>query len=105
MSAEFFTRSGDEPLGPPGDEIDSDGWYFQGGYLFSNNLEIAFRYAEVLREVIDTDETEEGLAINYYMRKHNLKFQADYRRLEFEAPPSSPDINRDVIRFQLQFGF
>lgn len=105
MSAEFFTRSGTEPAVFPGDAVESDGWYFQGGYLFGNHFEVALRYSEILRELVDTDETEAGIALNYYIRDHDLKVQLDYRALDFEAPPSTPNIDNDIVRVQVQFAF
>ncbi len=62
------------------------GGFIQIGYLFKNNFGIAARYGEY-RPWGKTDpkliySKERGIAFSYYMRKHNLKFQADYAYLD-----------------------
>jgi hypothetical protein len=43
-----------------------------------------------------------GVAVSYYMRKHNSKIQADYRSLDFDADPAS---DGNELRVQLQLAF
>ncbi|WP_084680500.1 porin [Leptospira wolffii] len=62
------------------------GGFLQIGYLFPNNLGVAIRYSEY-RPWGKTDpklvySKERGVALSYYMREHNLKFQADYAYLD-----------------------
>ncbi len=120
---EFFTESADTVLGdPPLDETDTDGWYGQLGYLWSNGVEIAGRYSELLLDVEQRDETEAGVAFGYHfvLRRRAAdtrilrgnKLQVDYRRLEFEFMPLQPGdpvpeefIDRDELRVQLQLVF
>ncbi len=105
LVGEFFTRSADLPLSIPGNESDTDGWYAQAGWLFGNGLEVAGRYSEIIRDTFpDDDETEWGVALNYYMNPWS-KFQLDYRDLQFEGVPSSPDIDNKQLRAQLQMTF
>jgi len=47
------------------------------------------------------DRLERGAALNWFMNKHNLKLQADYRRIENEAL----DVTNDEYRLQMQFIF
>ncbi len=102
---EFYTRSADLPLSIPGNESDTDGWYAQAGWLFGNGVEVAGRYSEIVRDTFpDDDETEWGIALNYYMNPWS-KFQLDYRDLQFEGVPSSPDIDNKQLRAQLQMTF
>ena len=75
--------------------------------MFPNKqLEIAARYSEILPDVAEQDQTEAGLAVNYYLRGHDLKVQADYRRLDFEDTLGDQEtIDRDVFRVQIQVAF
>ncbi len=87
-----------------GISIDLNGYNIQGGFLFfKRRLEIAGRYAVIdPNESIDDNlQKEWGPAFGYYYNKHNLKLQADYRRLENEAA----NTEFDEFRIQLQFIF
>jgi len=103
LTGEFYTRSADPPLGVPGDEEDTDGWFVQGGWLFRNRCELVGRFSEILREVPNDDETEVGIGFNYYFTGHDYKLQVDYRKLDFEGVPVTPEIDRDELRVQFQF--
>ncbi|MEM6456990.1 MAG: porin [Acidobacteriota bacterium] len=101
MVGEYFT----EELDLPGasDSVDTDGFYYQIGYLFPNKkFEIAGRYAVISPDVpFDADEIETGVALSYYMSKHNYKIQGDYRQIEDELA----DVTDDQFRVQIQFAF
>ncbi|TGL58751.1 porin [Leptospira sarikeiensis] len=62
------------------------GGFFQVGYLFKNNLGLALRYSEYKpwgkTDPKLTFSRERGVALSYYLKDHNLKFQADYAYLE-----------------------
>ena len=103
--AEFFTESVTPLVGESGDELDTDGYYVQAGYLFRNNFEIAARYSEILPELPEEDIREIGLAAGYYFPGNNRKVQADFRTLDFEAETGDPFIDRYEIRVQLQLIF
>ena len=108
--AEFFTESTTPLLGAPGDELDTDGYYVQTGYLFGSGLEIAGRYSEILPEsreegVGAEDVREIGLAANYYFPGHHKKIQVDFRTLDFDATTGDPFIDRYEVRVQLQLVF
>jgi hypothetical protein len=84
------------------EEVELDAWYVQLGYLFPNKIEIAGRYAEIDPEIQGSTKTEAGLAVSYYISKHNYKFQADFRDLQDDADPLE---DTQEARFQFQFVF
>ncbi len=60
----------------------AEGFFIQGGYLFSNFYEISFRYGEY-KPIGKTDPSlvyskEQGFGFSKYFDDHNLKIQADY---------------------------
>ncbi len=71
----------------------------QAGYLFDNNIELAFRYTTV-REDNDasaiTDEDQYTLGLSKYIVGHSLKFQTDITRRSF------PDENDGKYLFRMQ---
>jgi hypothetical protein len=109
INAEFFTESEDILTGPPADETDTDGWYAQAGYIFPISemfrFEVALRYSEILRDTIDSDDTEAGVAFAWYFRGQNQKLQLDLRDLEFEGIQATPRIDRQEGRLQFQLIF
>jgi phosphate-selective porin len=109
MSGEFFTESRDTLTGEPQDEADTDGWYAQAGYAFPltelGMFEVAGRYSEILRDVSDADDTEAGIALNYYFRGHRGKVQFDYRALDFEGIQFGDRVDTEEARLQLQMAF
>jgi hypothetical protein len=103
LALEFFTQNENQVLAPPGDEVETDGWYAQAGYLFRNHFEIAGRYAVILPDLANQDVTETGVALGYYLRGQRSKIQADWRSINFESgvPPSSD--TTDVAQFRAQY--
>jgi hypothetical protein len=85
LFGEYFHRNR-EP--EDGDTFQSPGYNVQAGYfLIRDKLEVAFRYAgwDPTDQVADNERTEIGGVINYFLRKHRFKFQADFRELKDEA--------------------
>jgi phosphate-selective porin len=79
---EYFARSRQPEAGP---SFGSNGWHVQGGYFIRRDtLEVALRYAtwDPTDTAATNDQSEVGGAVSYYVKKHNLKFQADYRSIE-----------------------
>lgn len=69
-------------------KFNSNGWHGQAGYFLKRNiLEVALRYAtyDPTDRVPGNDRTEVGGALNYFVNKHFLKVQADFRQLENKA--------------------
>jgi phosphate-selective porin OprO/OprP len=100
--AEYFARHREPETAPP---FDSDGFHAQAGYfIVRHKLEAAARYARYdPSDLVDAnDRTEKGGALSYYIRKHGLKLQADFRQLEDEARGTSS--NRE-LRVQTQVVF
>lgn len=100
MTDQFVNDTGAET-----EQIDSDLYYVQAGYLFPNSLELAGRYAVIDAEetqAVDDKLTEYGAAISYYFLKHSYKVQADYRRITSDASPEN-DIHEGRVQFQLVF--
>lgn len=98
--AEYFTEDADLVAGG---SSDSDGYYAQVGYLFPNDFEVAGRYAVVSPDVAgaSADEIETGVALSYYVAKHDYKIQADYRNIEDELA----NADDRQIRVQLQLAW
>jgi hypothetical protein len=79
--------------------VDTDGYYVQLGYLFPNKtFEIAARHA-VISPDGGVDDTEDLVAFNWYLGKHDYKLQADFGRLERGG------VERNEARLQLQLAF
>jgi phosphate-selective porin OprO/OprP len=82
LFGEYFARNRTPEVGS---SFDSNGYHVQGGcFLKRDVVEVAFRYAswDPSSAFPGDDQTEVGGVLNYYVKKHNLKIQADYRSLE-----------------------
>jgi phosphate-selective porin OprO and OprP len=81
LFAEIFLRDREPETGP---SFRSDGWHAQAGYFLKRDkIEIAARYARFDPDPAPGDDQKEvGGALNYFIRKHTLKVQADFRQLE-----------------------
>jgi phosphate-selective porin len=77
--------------------------------VYKRFVEVAARYAVVDPTDVPTGTSplandrqhERGAALNWYMNKHNLKLQSDYRQIETE----SSDTTLDEYRLQMQWIF
>jgi hypothetical protein len=74
-----------------------EGFNWQAGYLFKNNLEIAGRYTHVTPEVISgrNPNSQYTLGVSRYFVGHNLKIQTDVSFIE----ETNTD---DVLMYRLQ---
>ena len=83
--AEFFFRDREPEEGP---SFRSDGWHAQAGYFLKRDrLEVAARYARFdPGHAPGDDQKEIGGALNYYISKHTLKVQADFRQYRERGP-------------------
>ena len=82
LFAEYFDRRRTPEIAP---EFKSNGFHGQAGFfLIRDRLEAAARYAayDPSDRIPNNDRKEIGGVVNYYLNKHNLKFQADFRRLD-----------------------
>ncbi|MGE0456028.1 MAG: porin [Vicinamibacteria bacterium] len=80
--AEYFWREREPETGA---SFGSNGYHVQAGYFLKRDkLELAFRYAsyDPTDAVAGDDRTEIGGAVNYFIHRHTLKLQSDYRQLE-----------------------
>lgn len=101
LYGEFFSREREPEVGAA---FHSDGYQFQAGYFLKRDkLEAAFRYAawDPTDLVDGNDRTETGVAVNYFLRKHQLKLQADLRWLEDEGR----DLSSSELRIQTYVSF
>jgi len=93
---EDATHEGDQ-------NINGSGWYVQAGYMIFPKIELATRYQEFdMDNNVETDNLMwTTIGINYYLRGHNLKIQAEYtfKREQVEDP------DNDLFQVQLQFDF
>ena len=98
---EYFKRR-NEP--ESGSSYDSTGFHAQVGYfVYKRLIELAVRYATIdpSDAVSGDNRNEKGFGVNWFLNKHNLKLQADYRRIEDDAA----DTTDDEARLQFQFIF
>jgi phosphate-selective porin OprO and OprP len=99
--AEYFDRRRQPEVGP---SFHSNGYHLQAGYfVVRDRFEVAFRWAawDPTDELADNDRTELGGALSYYLRKHRLKIQGDFRRLEDQGRAETDH----ELRVQTQFTF
>ena len=81
----------------------SDGWHGQLGYFLKRDkVEVVARYAtyDPSDRVANNDRTETGGGLNYFVNKHLLKVQLDFRQLE-----SSDHTRSKELRVQSQVVF
>jgi phosphate-selective porin OprO and OprP len=113
-----FRKSEPEPPaagGAPALEFEDKGWLIQASYAFKapgvvpggGFWELAFRYSQIdpTDLVANNDRTEIGGAFSYYLNRHNLKVQADFRQIEDEAANSGAGTKTKEFRLQTQFIF
>jgi len=85
-TAELFAMS-DQVANPiSGDDVDSNGWHAQVGFMvIPKTLELGVRYATIEPDenVNDADVTEARFVVGYFWKGHNLKFQADVGQVEY----------------------
>jgi phosphate-selective porin OprO/OprP len=101
LFAEYFWRHRTPEVAPA---FDSNGFHAQAGFfLIRDRLEVAGRYAAYDPSSLlpRNDRKETGGAVNYYLNKHNLKLQADFRRLEDQSRKA----NTKELRVQTQVVF
>jgi phosphate-selective porin OprO/OprP len=100
LFAEVFFRDREPEEGP---SFRSDGWHAQAGYFLKRDrLELAVRYARFDPGTEPGDDQKEiGGALNYYISKHTLKVQADFRQLE----DGVRDTKNNELRIQTQVMF
>jgi phosphate-selective porin OprO and OprP len=96
----FFRRRTPEE----GAAFDSPGFNVQAGYfIVPKRLELALRFAgfDPTDAVSGNDRREKGVAVNYLLHGHNVKIQADFRRLEDKLL----ERRTDEVRLQTQLVF
>ena len=101
--ADYYVRSVEQLAGP---DVDSQGLIGQlGFFIVPGKIEVAGRYSEVDSDIDlpDTTSQESRVGFGWYFRKHDLKFQADYGRIEDESSLLNRDT--DIFRAQLQLVF
>ncbi|MBI2838426.1 MAG: hypothetical protein HYX75_08935 [Acidobacteria bacterium] len=98
---EYFNRDNEPETGA---KYTTSGYGVQIGYfVVPKTFEVAFRYASLdpTDAKSSDDRTETGIAAGYFLNKHALKWQTDYRRLEDDATGRTDN----ELRSQLQFIF
>jgi phosphate-selective porin OprO/OprP len=85
LFAEYFAR---HRRPETGSAFDSNGFHAQAGYfLVRDRLEVAARWAgyDPSDLIAGNDRKEVGGVVNYYLSRHNLKFQGDFRELRDDS--------------------
>jgi hypothetical protein len=102
LQAEYDRYTEDLPQGTP--DINGDGWYAQGGYLFLQRFEVTARHEQLDPDSTDPDDGLKWTAvgINLYIREHNLKIQSDYTWREERGENR---LSNNVFQLQLQVDF
>ena len=111
----YFWREGSRN---PGDAVDDDGnpiaeeaprngagFYAQGGYLFSNNIEISTRYGQIIAATENTSlasTSELGFGLSRYIGVHATKLQGDIFRTWTEDGFNDGDTQ---FRVQMQLAY
>jgi len=97
-----------------GAALDAKGFLLQASYAWkapgiagASFWEIAGRYAWVDPSdlVGGNDQSEVGVALNYYYNRHNLKVQLDWRQIEDDAANAGRGTSSQELRLQTQFIF
>ena len=105
-TGEYFKRQRE---GETGGKFDADGYFIQGGVMLNQfrTWEAVLRYGwrEVTNRIVNDDVTEVRGGINYYYRRHNLKFQTDFGRVETGLGVSGNKTQNNELRMQAQFIF
>jgi hypothetical protein len=97
--ADVFERESDIPGG--GDNVHDTGHTFQlGWFAVPNRWELVARTAAINFDDAD-DRNEHVLGVNYYVDKHNGKWQLDFSKLQNDG--ETADANRVRVQYQLQF--
>jgi phosphate-selective porin OprO/OprP len=105
-TGEYFVRQRRPEVAP---KFDSNGGYLQAGMMLNQfrTWEAVARFGE--REVSDLvandDITEIRGGINYYYRRHSLKFQSDVGRVETGRGTTAGSRKDYELRLQAQFIF
>jgi phosphate-selective porin OprO and OprP len=111
--SEYMERASNNPITTgPNDAtrhiITGKGFLLQSSYLFSNNFEIAGRYATVIpnREIRALQLTEEvyTLGMTRYLRKHRVKLQGNISYQSNINPIQNLTKNNWMVGFQIEMG-
>jgi phosphate-selective porin OprO and OprP len=89
--------------GRPFDQVESSGWYLQGGYFLIPDRLQAVLKAESFdpRRESPNDVTDTGTAgINWYFKSHDLKLMLNYLRVQVD---NLKDQDKILARFQVIF--
>ena len=81
------------------------GFYAQGGYLFSNNVEMSARYGQIIPASENTSlsgKSEVGVALSRYIGSHSMKVQGDVFRRWSDDGFSEGDTE---LRIQMQMAY
>jgi hypothetical protein len=79
---------------------DDDGYLLEGGWLLTDRWELAVRQAGIDYEVKD-DRTERAVGVNYYVDKHNGKWQLEWNQIDAQGVTPSQTLWR--VGYQLMF--
>ncbi len=100
-----YTWGERDPQDPAVTDFDTEGGFVQAGYFVMPDIwEVAFRYGwSDANTILGFQTTEVGGAVGYFYNKHNLKVQADFRRISTES--STGETDNHEFRIQTQFIF
>ncbi len=85
-TAEYFTMTDERQNPTQAGDLESSGYHAQAGYMITNALEAALRYAQIDPDddVARNKVTESRLAVGYFWKGHGLKLQGDVGTVTFE---------------------
>jgi hypothetical protein len=105
-TGEYYWRQRE---GETGGKFEANGYYIQGGVMLNRlrTWEAALRFGsrEINNRIINDDVIEVRGGLNYYYRRHNLKFQMDFGQVEAGLGVSGNKTHNNELRMQAQFIF
>lgn len=110
LLSEYADKSGESHMSDiagrafSNDFLTGTGISAQAGYLFRNNVELAFRFTNIRRDdsfSSISDEDQYTFAISKYIVGHSLKVQGDMTRRSFPGKPHG----RYLFRMQVEMQF
>jgi len=97
LTAEVLKRDEHDPTG----ESDNDrGLMLEGGWLLTDKWEVCARQANINYDNKD-DQAESALGVNYYVDKHNGKWQLEWNHIHAQGATPSQSLFR--VGYQLMF--
>jgi phosphate-selective porin OprO and OprP len=106
-TVEYHHRENQGAAASPPPDVKIDGWAAQLGYNFTPEWNVAFRMAEIDWDnpTSFTAAREWTIGVGYFIKKHALKVQADFGRVQNRFLSASSIDDDHFLRLQAQLDF